>query len=242
MKLLSRSLTLLIALVMCNTCLLFAQRNGVMYPLRLSGIDVPAMPDFETGPTLQPGQINPGPALHIEIIDGEGALNNIKGRIATNIIVQVEDRDHRPVPGAVVTLISPSGGPSGTFSGGQHLVSLSTGRDGRVVVQGFRANKITGKFQVKVTASFHGEIATGAITQTNLAMAAGAAAVGGGAAATTGGIATSAGLSAGLIGAIAGGIAAAVGVGVFLAHNGNSPSVTTISISPPGSVIPGAPR
>lgn len=233
MTLLSRSLTLLIVLAFGNGCLLVAQRNGAMYPLRLSRSDAAVMPDFATGPSPQPGQINSGPALHIEIIDGEGAINNIKGRIATDLIVQVEDRDHRPVPGAVVTFISPSGGPSGTFAGGQHLVSLSTGRDGRVVVHGFHANKLSGKFQVKVTASFQGQVATSVITQTNIALAAGAVAGGG-----------AAGLSAGVIGAIAGGVAVAVGVGVFLAHNNGQspPTVPSISIAQPGVVMAGAPH
>jgi hypothetical protein len=242
MKLPSRSLALLILIAICNSGLLVAQRNEELYPRWISGAGTPGKPDFETGTNREPGQINSGPALHIEIIDGEGAINNIKGRIATDIIVQVEDRDHRPAVGAVVTLISPSGGPSGTFPGGQHLVSLSTGRDGRVVIQGFRPNKLTGKFQVKVTASFHGEIATGVITQTNLAMAAGAAAGVGAATTTAGGSATGTGLSVGLIGAIVGGVAAAVAVGVFLTHSGHSPSVTTISIAQPGSPTAGAPH
>jgi hypothetical protein len=212
-----------------------------MYPLRILEARAPVTGDFETAPSREPGQINSAPALHIDIIDGEGAINDIKGRIATDIIIQVEDRDHRPVAGAVVTLMSPSGGPSGTFSGGQHLVSLTTGRDGRVVVQGFHPNKITGKFQVQVTASFQGEIATGVITQTNLATAAAAAAGGG---ATAGGAAMGGGLSAGAIGAIVGGIAVAVGVGVgvFVAHSGHSPSIASVSIAQPGSVSAGAPH
>lgn len=231
MTLLSRRLMLLIVLGSCHSCLLMAQRNEAMYPLRLSRPEAAVMPDFETGPSPQPGQISSGPALHIDIIDGEGAINNIKGRIATDIIVQVQDRDHRPVPGAMVTLISPSGGPSGTFAAGQHLVSLATDQDGRAVFHGFRANKISGKFQVKVTASFQGEVATGAITQTNIAMAAGAVAGGG------------AGLSAGVIGAIAGGVAAAVGAGVYLTHRGqSSPTVPSISIAQPGSATAGAPH
>src|SRR5581483_9175388 len=174
MKLLSRSLTLLIVVGLCNCWPLAAQLNDAMFPLRLLGAGAAVTGDFEAAPRREPGQINLSPvnsnaALHIEIIDGDGAINDIKGRIATDIIVQVEDRDHRPVAGAVVTLMSPSGGPSGTFAGGQHLVSLTTGRDGRVVAQSFRPNKLPGKFQVKVTASFHGEVATGAITQTNVA-------------------------------------------------------------------------
>ncbi|HZS55603.1 MAG TPA: hypothetical protein VFA65_14475 [Bryobacteraceae bacterium] len=241
MKALLRSLAPLVVFGICNTYPLAAQRNEPIAPFTFSG--ALTIPGFEPNVSREPGQIATGAALHIEIIDGDGAINDIKGRIATDIIVQVEDRDHRPVAGAVVTLMSPSGGPSGTFAGGQHLVSLTTGRDGRVVAQSFRPNKLPGKFQVKVTASFHGEVATGAITQTNVAMAAAAgAAIGGGAAATTAGTAATVGLSAGVIGAIAGGIAAAVGVGVFLAHNAHSPSVTSITIAQPGSVSAGAPH
>ena len=42
--------------------------------------------------------------LQITILDGEGALNNIKQRTAREPIVQVTDENHKPVAGAVVQL------------------------------------------------------------------------------------------------------------------------------------------
>ena len=41
-------------------------------------------------------------SLQIVIVEGEGSLNNIKQRVNRDPIVQVEDENHRPIPGAAV--------------------------------------------------------------------------------------------------------------------------------------------
>ena len=56
----------------------------------------------------------PAPAkLNIVIVEGEGAINNIRQRTAREPIVQVEDENRRPVAGAAVLFLLPEDGPGG---------------------------------------------------------------------------------------------------------------------------------
>ena len=45
---------------------------------------------------------NVAPMLNIVIVEGDGAINNIRQRTAREPIVQVEDQNHKPVAGAAV--------------------------------------------------------------------------------------------------------------------------------------------
>jgi hypothetical protein len=153
--------------------------------------------------------------------------------------VQVEDRNHNRVPGALVVLTSPTGGPSGTFSGGSHLATLMTDKNGQAVLRGFRPNHATGKFQIHVTASLNGQIANAVITETNqLLAAAGAGGASGGAAA--GGM-TATGLSAGAITGIVAAVAGAITgitLGVLHAQKGSNPTLSIgvgagLTVGPP---------
>jgi len=121
------------------------------------------------------------PALNLVILEGEGAINNIRQRTAREPIVQVEDENHRPVAGAAVAFTLPSNGAGGTFANGARTLTTVTDSQGRAVARGFRPNSIQGKFQINVTASNLGQTVSGIITQTNAligAAAAGAAAGG----------------------------------------------------------------
>jgi hypothetical protein len=51
--------------------------------------------------------------LTIIILEGVGALNNIKQGTAREPIVRVDDENHRPVAGAFVTFTLPYDGPGG---------------------------------------------------------------------------------------------------------------------------------
>jgi hypothetical protein len=57
-------------------------------------------------------------ALNIIVVEGEGAINNVRQRTAREPIVQVEDENHRPVAGAVVVFTLPSQCAGGAFAGG----------------------------------------------------------------------------------------------------------------------------
>src|SRR5579863_9420151 len=66
------------------------------------------------------------PKLEIVIVEGEGAINNIKERVNREPIVQVEDENHKPVAGAVVVFFLPNQGPGGTFFDGTKSLTVTT--------------------------------------------------------------------------------------------------------------------
>ena len=162
--------------------------------------------------------------LSITIVEGEGAINNIRQRVNREPIVQVEDENHKPVAGAVVIFFLPGQGASGTFADGSRMLMTVTDNQGRATARGIRPNNQSGPMQIRITASFQGLTASSVITQTN---AAGAAA------------ASSAGLSSGAKWAIILGIAGAAAAGGIIAatHGGSSSS----SAPPPIVITPGTP-
>jgi len=166
----------------------------------------------------------PGGQLNIVIVEGEGAINNIRQRTAREPIVQVEDQNHKPIAGAAVVFLLPDQGASGVFANGSHTLTVMTDAQGRAVAHGFKPNNVQGKLQIHVTASHQGQTATATISQTNAVSAAAGAAA--------------AGVSAKLIAilAIAG---AAVAGGVVAATRGGGGSGSTATISPPTTISPG---
>ncbi len=166
--------------------------------------------------------------LNILIIEGDGAINNIKQRTARETIVQVEDENHKPVAGAVVVFTTPSQGPSGVFADGSHLFTTTTDNAGRASYRGLRLTNQGGKMDVRVNASHQGRTASITISQTNVWTAAAAAA----------GLSLAAKL---LIVAGVAGAAAAAGAVVATRGGGSTApaaSPTTISIGAPGTVGP----
>jgi hypothetical protein len=109
----------------------------------------------------------PAAKLNLVIVEGDGAINNIRQRTAREPVVEVQDENHKPVAGALLLFELPSHGASGEFPGGAHSLSVTTDAQGRAVASGLRPNGVKGQFQIHVTASYNGATATGAITQTN---------------------------------------------------------------------------
>jgi len=107
--------------------------------------------------------------LQILVIGGEGSINNVKQRTAREPIVEVRDRNNRPVAGAVVLFEAPRNGASGTFLGGSSSLRVTTDAQGRAVGRNFRPNTNSGNFQIEVSATFQGLTAATAIHMTNTA-------------------------------------------------------------------------
>ncbi|MGA3239570.1 MAG: hypothetical protein ABSG03_25110 [Bryobacteraceae bacterium] len=177
------------------------------------------------------------PKLNIVIVEGDGAINNIRQRTAREPIVQVEDENHKPVAGAAVIFTLSGQGAGGSFAGGAQSLSVVTDSQGRAVARGFHPNNVQGQYQIHVTASNNGQSANANISMTN-ALVAGAA---GGAAA--------AGISGKLIAVIVIVAAAAAAGGAYYAtHNGGSSSSSTINsgasliVITPGSGTVGPPK
>ena len=164
--------------------------------------------------------------LSITIVEGEGAINNIRQRVNREPIVQVEDNNRKPVAGAVVIFLLPDSGASGTFTDGSRMLMTVTDNQGRASARGIRPNAQSGPMLIRVTASFQGLTASSVITQTNAAAAATAA--------------SGAGLSTAAKWAIILGIAGGAAAGIIVAtHGGSSPAGP--STPPPIVITPGTP-
>ena len=178
--------------------------------------------------------------LSLVVVEGEGAINNIRQRTAREPIVQVEDQNHKPVAGAAVVFTLPTQGAGGTFAGGSHTLTVMTDAQGRAVARGLRPNNVQGQYQIHVNASSGGQTASVTITQSNALIAAGA------------GAAAGAAISTKLIVIIAVAAAAAVGGGLYATGaigggggNGTGSTVgsgTSLVTINPGTGTVGPPR
>ncbi len=169
------------------------------------------------GPTPQP----PPEGYKINVLKSEPQNNLKKGR-ATKAVVEVRDRNNKPVAGVALLFLLPNSGPGGAFAGGAQSLTVTSNAAGQAVAT-YTPNQVVGMFNVTVNAQVNGiQVATTTISQANLAVAAGAAA----------------GMSGATIGIIAGvAAAAAVGIGFGLAGGGSNSAVP----SSPAIVPPTAP-
>ena len=119
----------------------------------------------ETLPAQDQDRTPPPAGLNLVIVEGEGAINNIRQRVSRDPIVRVEDTDRKPVTGAVVVFTLPTEGATGEFGGGSKSVTVTTDAQGLAKAQGLRMGGIGGKLPIRVTASYRGVTATITITQ-----------------------------------------------------------------------------
>jgi hypothetical protein len=178
----------------------------------------------------------PAHTLNLVIIEGDGAINNIRQRTAREPIVQVEDENHKPVAGAAVIFLLPEHGAGGTFADGSHSLTVTTNAQGRAAAHGIHLNSVEGQFQIEVTATYNGMTATATISQS--------IAVGATAGAGAAGAGVAAGLSAKAIVIIVVAAAAAAGGAAYAAtHSGGNSNAATAAGTTitPGTGTIGAP-
>lgn len=169
--------------------------------------------------------------LVINILSGEGALNDIRQRTAREPIVQVEDENHKPVAGAAVVFLLPDSGPGGTFIDGTRAFHTVTDADGRATAQ-MKPNSVAGSWNLVVEASLAGATASATIHEQNVS----GAGSGSSASASSTAVHATHILSAKSLLIILGSMAAAGTVaGVLATRGGNSTTIT------PGTPTVGAP-
>ena len=172
----------------------------------------------------------PSPSkLVITILDGEGALNDIRQRTAREPIVQVEDENHKPIAGAFVVFLLPDSGPGAIFANGTRMFSTMTNDAGHATAQAMRPNNVSGQFQIRVRVTWNGSTTETTIQQKNVSQAPSS---GQQAAQSVGAHGLS--LKASLILLGVAGAAAGTAIGIVLTR-GNSTSIT------PGNPTVGAP-
>lgn len=104
----------------------------------------------------------------ITILEGEGALNDIRQRTAREPIVQVDDENHRPIAGAAVVFLLPNSGPGGSFADGTQTMSTVTDSNGRASAKGLQPNNVAGAFEIQVIVTVAGQTAQATIHQQNV--------------------------------------------------------------------------
>lgn len=90
--------------------------------------------------------------LHIRVIEGEGAVHGSESKCSRPIVVEVTDETGRPVEGAAISFRMPEEGPGATFERGMRTDIRVTTPDGRAAAYECQTGKLTGPFQVRVTA------------------------------------------------------------------------------------------
>ena len=165
--------------------------------------------------------------LNLIVVEGEGAINNIRQRTARETIVEVEDENRKPVAGAVVVFTLPSQGAGGTFANGAQTLTVMTDAQGRAVAQGLRVNRVAGRWQMRINASLGNRTGTATLTQTNVAAAAAGAGAG-----------AAAGISAKVI-VIAVAVAGAAAAGGVVAATRGGGGGNTTSIGVPTTISAG---
>ena len=160
------------------------------------------------GPTPSASQDPAATGYKINVLKSE-AQNNLKKGRATKAVVEVRDRNNKPVAGLALLFLLPGSGPSGAFAGGAQSLTLTTNAAGQAVAT-YTPNQVAGIFNLTVNAQVNGvTVATTTVTQANIAAAAAAAG----------------GMSGATIGIIAG-VAAAAAVGLGVALGGGSSATT----------------
>ncbi len=89
--------------------------------------------------------------LQIRAVDPRGTSHPAGSR-TPGLTVEITDEMGKPVAGAVVSIRLPEDGPGGEFASGLASEIVTTGADGRAVTPSIRWNRLSGAFQVRVTA------------------------------------------------------------------------------------------
>jgi hypothetical protein len=91
--------------------------------------------------------------LQIRVIEGEGAVHLPGSRGTRPITVEITEETGKPVPGAAVSFHLPEDGPGGAFVNGLRTEVVITDVHGRASLHGLLANRIPGRFQIRILAS-----------------------------------------------------------------------------------------
>ena len=91
--------------------------------------------------------------LQIRVIEGEGAVHQPGSRSARPIIVEITEETGKPVSGAAVSFHLPEDGPGGAFVNGLRTEVVITDAHGRAGLHGLVANRLPGRFQIRILAS-----------------------------------------------------------------------------------------
>jgi hypothetical protein len=107
-------------------------------------------------------------SLRVITLAGNGEMNELDRKIMAPLVVDILDRNDRPVEGADVVFRFPLKGPGASFSNGEKSRTVRTNADGQAAAMGWMANSEIGRFQVHVTASRGNELGETVISMANV--------------------------------------------------------------------------
>jgi hypothetical protein len=107
------------------------------------------------------------PGLKIVVLQGEGAVNHVKTRTGTEIVVEVRDERDLPVNGAEVVFQLPAAGAGGVFQDRSRIHTTKTNAQGQAASPTMIPNEEVGRLNIKVTATFGARTASIVISQRN---------------------------------------------------------------------------
>ncbi|MBS1858740.1 MAG: hypothetical protein JST11_25440 [Acidobacteria bacterium] len=91
--------------------------------------------------------------LRILTVEGDGAVHVPGTRSGHPLTVAVTDETGKPVSGAAVSFHLPEDGPGGSFVNGLRTDVAVTDSRGRATVRAFQANRLPGRFEIRIVAS-----------------------------------------------------------------------------------------
>jgi hypothetical protein len=91
--------------------------------------------------------------LHIQVIEGDGAVNPPGARSARPLAVEVTDETGKPVEGAAVSFHLPEDGPGGNFGNGLRTAVIVSDARGRASLHSLQLNRIPGRVEIRIVAA-----------------------------------------------------------------------------------------
>lgn len=92
--------------------------------------------------------------LQIRVVEGDGAVHAAGSHANRPIVIEVTDETGKPVEHAAVSFHLPDDGPGGSFLNGLRTEVAITDASGRAAVRGLQWNRVPGRFQIRIVASF----------------------------------------------------------------------------------------
>ena len=106
--------------------------------------------------------------LSLEILEGDGAIYNLRSRAFALPRLRVLSADGRAVEGAAVTVRLPDSGPGAAFADG-HIAMVTTDEKGEVSLPPMKLNSQLGQWEIRASATYQGRVARTTILQINAA-------------------------------------------------------------------------
>jgi hypothetical protein len=103
--------------------------------------------------------------LNIVVVEGEGAINNVKDRTARDPVIRVEDENHKPIAGAAGVFTLPTEGATGQFGNGAKNLTVMTDDNGVAAGKGLKLYQVDGKVPIHINASYRGLTASTTMTE-----------------------------------------------------------------------------